>query len=188
MAKTGPSKSAKVEKSSSSNSSADDSQQSEDIVWEDIDEVTIKEEPSDECDDPVFDSYVSRTFIVTHLGDPDLKTSRTKVGGKKSDVVVNNYTINTLGLGRARAAAKRILHVSKQNLYFSYRIDFVTLLDSFARANIGVLTVFRLRNEIDFVSVGHENLMSTNDSKFLQVPSSFCIITFTMSYVLEISS
>ena len=99
MVKTGTSKPSKVEKSASSKSSADDSQRSSDIVSEDIDEVTIKEEPSDE-DDPKYDSLVNRTFIVTKYDKPNAVSFAQKSGLPKTDDVLNVYTVDPTGFKR----------------------------------------------------------------------------------------
>ena len=96
MVKTGPSKPSKVEKSTSSKSSAEDFQRSSDILWED---VTIKEEPSEE-DDPKYDSLVNRTFIVTKYDKPTAVSFAQKSGLPKTDDVLNVYTVDPIGFKR----------------------------------------------------------------------------------------
>jgi hypothetical protein len=118
MVKSSPSKISKVEKSTSSISTGESSQEPDssqgqehgnsqecvDIAWEDDESVTIKKEPSDEYVTPIadaeYDAFVASTFIVLRLTDVEKRSFPGKTGNTETEDVCNVYTIDPLGKKR----------------------------------------------------------------------------------------
>lgn len=110
MVKSSPSKISKVQKSTSSISTGDSSQEPGssqgcvDFAWEDDESLSIKKEPSDEFDTPLaepeYDALVTSTFIVLRLTDVEKKTFPGKNGNMESEDVCNVYTIDPTGTRR----------------------------------------------------------------------------------------
>ena len=110
MVKSSPSKISKVEKSTSSISTGESSQEPGssqgcvDIAWEDDESLNIKKEPSDEFVTPVavpeYDALVASTFIVLRLSDVEKRSFPGKTGNMETESVCNVYTIDALGTKR----------------------------------------------------------------------------------------